>query len=817
MNFNSHKLEMKCVKSMKNKTFVLDTNVLLSDATALFSFEENNVILPMIVLEELDRHKDRQDEVGRNARETSRKLTAITKEHQTFNSAIPLGERLGELRILSFNSLGYSEIKDLIPAELDGKSGDNQILAVCVAFQKKNPETQMVLISRDILLRLKAQALGIEAEDYRKLHVAKSVSGLYTGITSLVGDYDIDKIYKEGVIELSSAEQESIYENEFLLVKNEGTDATALVRYKGNGKVQKINESSPSKITAKNKEQKFAIDLLMDPSVNLVTIVGIAGSGKEQPLDAKVLTPTGWTTMGEIKPGDLVVGRNGKPTKVLSIHPQGVKYIYRVVFSDGTSTECGLEHLWHTRTQKERDQGLLGSVRPLSEIISSTRHVSGAGKTIKRNHSIPMVEPVAFESRELPLHPYILGVLLGDGCMSQRSVSLSSADKELINKVRGLLPEDTKLDKKMNGKYNYSLNRVKGTKRQNSVVKTLDNLGLLGSLSYDKFVPSMYKFNSVETRVQLLQGLMDADGFISKSGMSTVFYTTSTQLAKDVQEVVWSLGGKAVIANRQTNYTYTAEKLQGRPSYAVHISLSNGIVPATLKRKADRFKARTKYQPTRYIDRVEYVGKKAAQCIYLDSEDHLYVTDDYIVTHNTLLSIAAGLSQVLDKKLYRSLIVCRPIQPLGKDIGFLPGSLQEKLEPWVAPIKDNLRFLLSADGKKSKRGEETLQMLFENGTIEVEAMTYIRGRSISNAFIIIDEAQNLNAHELKTIITRVGENTKIVLTGDVEQIDNMYVDSVSNGLTVAIERFKSYDLSGHVTLVKGERSRLATLAANILG
>ena len=185
-------------------------------------------------------------------------------------------------------------------------------------------------------------------------------------------------------------------------------------------------------------------------------------------------------------------------------------------------------------------------------------------------------------------------------------------------------------------------------------------------------------------------------------------------------------------------------------------------------------------------------------------------------TGKTLLAIAAGLHQVLDAKRYKSLIVCRPIQPLGKDIGYLPGTMEEKMEPWVAPIKDNLRYLLSADGKKSKRGEETMQMLFENGTIEVEAMTFIRGRSIANAFMIIDEAQNLNAHELKTIITRVGEGTKIVLTGDIEQIDNMYVDSVSNGLTIAIEKFKDSELSGHVTLTKGERSMLATLAANIL-
>lgn len=446
-----------------NKTFVLDTNVLLSDASALFSFQEHDVVLPMIVLEELDRHKDRQDEVGRNARETSRKLTAITKDHQSFDAPIPLGENLGELRILSFNSLGFKDSKELIPSELDGKSGDNQILAVCKAFKLKYPEKEMILVSRDILLRLKANTLGVFSDDYKKLHVAKSVSGLYTGFTTLTGDYDVDKFYEEGVMEISPEVRESLCPNQFVLVKREETDTKgAIARLKGDGKIHKIVDFAPSKIEGRNKEQKCAIDLLLDQKLPLVTVVGSAGTGK------------------------------------------------------------------------------------------------------------------------------------------------------------------------------------------------------------------------------------------------------------------------------------------------------------------------------------------------------------------TLLAIAAGLHQVLDQKRYKSLIVCRPIQPLGKDIGFLPGTMEEKMEPWVAPIKDNLRFLLSADGKKSKRGEETLQMLFENGTIEVEAMTFIRGRSISNAYIVIDEAQNLNAHELKTIITRVGEGTKIVLTGDIEQIDNMYVDSVSNGLTVAIEKFKSYGLSGHITLTKGERSAIATLAASIL-
>jgi len=175
----------------------------------------------------------------------------------------------------------------------------------------------------------------------------------------------------------------------------------------------------------------------------------------------------------------------------------------------------------------------------------------------------------------------------------------------------------------------------------------------------------------------------------------------------------------------------------------------------------------------------------------------------------TLCAIAAGMEQCLGNKTYNKLIVSRPVQPMGKDIGFLPGTLEEKMMPWLAPIRDNLEFLMDGD-------KDTLDMYLERGLIEIEALTYIRGRSIASAFIIIDEAQNLTSHELKTIITRVGEGTKIVLTGDIEQIDNAYIDQSSNGLTYAVEKFKAYDLSGHVTLKRGERSKVASLAAKIL-
>jgi len=181
----------------------------------------------------------------------------------------------------------------------------------------------------------------------------------------------------------------------------------------------------------------------------------------------------------------------------------------------------------------------------------------------------------------------------------------------------------------------------------------------------------------------------------------------------------------------------------------------------------------------------------------------------------TLMAIAAGIAQTItdpfssEDPVYNKIVISRPVQPLGKDIGYLPGTMEEKMHPWLMPLQDNLQFLLGND-------KATLEEYMDKGIIEIEALTYIRGRSISNAFIIIDEAQNLSLHEVKTILTRVGENTKIVLTGDIEQIDNVYVDETSNGLVHAVENFKSYDIAGHITLQKGERSALATLSSKIL-
>ncbi|HPE69140.1 MAG TPA: PhoH family protein [Thermotogota bacterium] len=194
----------------------------------------------------------------------------------------------------------------------------------------------------------------------------------------------------------------------------------------------------------------------------------------------------------------------------------------------------------------------------------------------------------------------------------------------------------------------------------------------------------------------------------------------------------------------------------------------------------------------------------------LDDSISLVTLTGMAGTGKTLLALAAGLQNVLDEKEYERLTATKPVIPMGKDIGFLPGSAEEKVRPWVQPIFDNLEFLF---GNRGKKAEEFLK---SRNLIEIEILSYIRGRSIPGQFILIDEAQNLTPHEVKTIITRVGEKTKIIFTGDPDQIDNPYLDKTSNGLVYLASRFMGDPLAAHVSLLKGERSALASRAAQIL-
>lgn len=199
--------------------------------------------------------------------------------------------------------------------------------------------------------------------------------------------------------------------------------------------------------------------------------------------------------------------------------------------------------------------------------------------------------------------------------------------------------------------------------------------------------------------------------------------------------------------------------------------------------------------------------------ILLDDSIRIVTLAGKAGTGKTLLALAAGLKRTTEDAVYTRVLVSRPIMPLGRDLGFLPGDVDEKLNPWMQPIFDNLEMIYGAG---SKKGTRAYAELIASGQVQVEPLTYIRGRSLPQQYIIVDEAQNLTPHEVKTIITRAGDGTKIVLTGDTNQIDNPFLDSASNGLTVVADRFRGQVLAGHIVLSKGERSELAELAANLL-
>ena len=443
---------------MAKKNYILDTSVYLTDADALFKFENHDIFVPLKVLEEIDKHKKRQDSVGANARKTIRTLDEF-RAKGNLQKGVRISKGKGLITVVS-----YEVLKNVaFPSDLDLGIPDHIILATAMAVRDESNRKTFV-VSRDINMRVICDSIGLVAEDYRTEKIITSSEELYSGLSEhLVDDQVIDRFYAGDDIIISKDETAEVWHpNQYiLLMSNANEKKTCIARFYNHFQPLKkiIHDKIPDwKISSRNKEQAFAIDLLLDPTIKVVSLVGRAGSGK---------------------------------------------------------TLCAI--------------------------------AAGLQQTI----------------------------------------------------------------------------------------------GLRGSNPYDR------------------------------------------------------------------------------------------------------------------------------------------------------------------------MIVSRPVQPLGKDIGFLPGTMEEKMLPWLMPIQDNLQFLLGGD-------KNTLQMYVSKGKIEIEALTYIRGRSIANAFIIIDEAQNLTAHEIKTIMTRVGEGTKIVLTGDIEQIDNVYVNETSNGLAHAVEKLKEFPLSGHVTFTRGERSEVATLASKVL-
>lgn len=562
-----------------------------------------------------------------------------------------------------------------------------------------------------------------------------------------------------------------------------------------------------SGIKPRNKEQHMLVDGMLNMEIALQLATGKAGTGKAQPLDAKILTPNGWVEMRSIIPGDIVLNPLGQHTKVLSVHPQGILPIYRITFSDGSSTECSNDHLWMTKTQKDRDYHKPGSIKTLADISVSLRY----GTIQKRNHSIPMVKNISFRKRNIEIPPYLLGCLIGDGSISHHPM-ISNGDKDIIERCNSEL-KNLGCFLRQKSKYDWSICNInKSWNQPNKIANLLAKLDLFPSLSHTKNIPEDYLFNTIEARIALLQGLMDTDGTVDKRSGSLSFTTTSENLSKNFIHLIQSLGGKATISSRRPSFNYKGEKKVGRIAYTIFISLPNDIKPFYCNRKAILTKDKTKYQPTRYIEKIEFIGEKPAQCIYLDDPSHLYITDNFIVTHNTLLTSACGL-HMLKRDKFSRLILTKPMTMIGKKAGLaaVPGDIKEKFEPYLINFKTNFETLLP---------RTELIKWEEQGRIQYMPIQLMLGASFRDTLIIADEAQNLTLTDMKALGTRIGENSKLVLLGDLDQIhepDAKDLDK-NNGLARLLndKRIIENPLSCAIELIKGERSNLANLIAEVL-
>lgn len=419
--------------------------------------------------------------------------------------------------------------------------------------------------------------------------------------------------------------------------------------------------------------QKEAVQFLL--SRKKCILADDMGVGKMEPVSSLIPTPNGFKKMGDIVKGDKVFDMHGNAVEVLKTFPHKDKDIYEITFNDGTKVKCGLEHLWYVRNTNWKDKRW--ETLSLEQILEKglTKKISDSqakqGTKIRNKWIVPTVKPIKYEEKDFFIHPYILGLCIGDGnmCSGKVAISIPENESESADRVRILLNEGYTLHKDTSSncpRYNI-VKSIGNASYRNSYITEFKNLNL-NIHGNEKFIPEIYKLGSIEQRKELLKGLMDSDGSISKRGNKIQYSTNSKQLAEDVSELVFSLGGIAKVKSYERN-KFDKKTIE----YRVVIQID--FCPFNLQRKIERYNPTFKKYLTRYIQSVKLVGKEDAQCIYVDSPEHTYVTGKhYIVTHNTLELSVASIEGNFDSVL----IIC-------------PASLKtnwKKELMWYAPERD---------------------------------------------------------------------------------------------------------------------------------
>lgn len=606
------------------KTFVLDTSVLIHDPSAFFNFEEHNVVIPYIVIHEIDGLRKAPNGRGYAAREFIKKIDQFNKTSTDLTN-VPLGENKG---FLSISLLGMPQDIDF-SSEIQ-KSLRDDVIINCASELNKNTDT--IFVSKDIGQRIKASIKGISVQDYLNSKI-KNFEKRYTGLHK--EEVILDSPTNGDPYSTVFESPDYLLHNEFCNVKFKDYENVPGILYRNQqGTLVPVPDYKKGIFGIKplDNNQKMVMDLLLDPKIPLVAISGTHGSGKAQPLDAKVLTPDGYKEMKDINLGDYVIDGTGKKSKVIGVFPQEEQPIYKVDFSDNTSTECSLDHLWNV-------------------------------KTIESN--------------------------------KWETLSLKDILKKDYNKY--LIPTSK----------TYDIDKNK------TLYADVYEIGRL----IKKEIPEKYKFTSIENRINLLQGILDSNGNYKKG--SLYVKTEYNDLKNDIIFIVNSIGGTCKSRSKGNNFI-------------INIYLPEDISPFRTQEKLDKYdKTRV---PERFIRNIQFCGKKNCQCILIESEIHTYMTNDFIITHNTLLSLAAAVKQYEDGDI-ESIMYVKPIIPVGgRDLGYLPGDKEEKLHSWAKPLFDNLKVIEMSKGQKYGK-----DMFCEDINLELEAYTYMRGRTFHNTFVILDE------------------------------------------------------------------------------
>ena len=541
----------------------------------------------------------------------------------------------------------------------------------------------------------------------------------------------------------------------------------------------------------------------------LAIILGGTGFGKSQPLSAKVLTPNGWKLMGDIKPKDEVIGSNGKSQRVLATFPQGDRPIYKVEFNDGSYTHCDEEHLWSVNSIRQRKKKYdkrngRNDESDLSFKEKKTKDLIGdltiAGRL---NYRIPLISnPVEFDTTKenLLINPYVLGIMLGDGHMKRSS--FNTIDEEIINEVKNLYDGEInvfdrcrEVEKNIDGQLVLEERKIKEV----SILKGHEKfrkLGIRDCISNNKFIPKEYKVSTVKNRIELLQGILDSDGSASKQTGSIEYTSISKTLIEDVRELVLSLRGYcSKINNRIPTYKdKLGFKKEGQTSYRISISFckDDNIKPFKLKRKLDLVSYRDKYSDNRFIKNIKYSHEEEAQCILVENQDHLYVTDDYILTHNTtMLTKIANTSRNQGKNVLQIIFEDLPKEIQRKHISCWTGipindlsDNKEKVLKKLSEVPTEGKLIIkrfSSDNTTMNKIKNYIKRLLSQGIkIDVVLLDYLDCVTPNNKYsdINVGEGSVIRSfesmlYELDLVGWTAVQSGRAGLSSDVIHLDNM--------------------------------------------